>query len=232
MRDSELRAFQRTYGLLGERERRTVPLGSGSRIAPTGNGDGRLKVIGHASVFNSPSVEMRSKYGSFTEFIAPHAFDAVLSRNPDVLLTWDHDTSLPLARTTAGTLELSANAHGLRYYASVTPTSYAEDLRNLMSDGVVSQSSFTFTAAKGGEEWTTAEGEPNAIVRVIHEVGDLYDVCVCAQGAYPATDSALARTLFLRHGLERGYLRTNPDGVLAAAKFRAELELRRRRVLA
>ena len=55
------------------------------------------------------------------------------------------------ARTAAGSLELTSNAHGLRYFAEVTPTSYAADLRNLMADGVVTGSSFAFTVAPGGE---------------------------------------------------------------------------------
>jgi HK97 family phage prohead protease len=228
--NTDLQAFRRTYGEFGETERRTVPLAR-ARMTQTGDGSGRLKVVGHASVFNSPSVEMRSPRGRFTEFIAPHAFDAVLARKPDVLLTWDHDSSLALARTTAQTLELSANAHGLRYFATVTPTSYAEDLRALMQDGVVNQSSFTFTVAPDGEEWGTVEGDPHCIVRVIHEVGDLYDVCVCAHGAYAATDSGIARSLYLNYALQRGYLRANPDAKLRAAKLRADLELRRKRLL-
>jgi uncharacterized protein len=223
--------FRRQFGILGETERRTVPLAN-ARAKTAGDGSGRLHVVGHASVFNSPSVEMRSHRGTFTEFIAPHAFDAVLARKPDVLLNWDHDSSLALARTTAGTLELSANSHGLRYFASVTPTSYAEDLRNLMNDGVVNQSSFTFTVAPGGEEWSHVAGEPNSIVRVIHEVGDLFDVCVCSQGAYPATDSGIARSLYLTYALQRGYLARNPDATLRAAKLRADLELRRRKLTA
>jgi HK97 family phage prohead protease len=149
--ERDLVAFARTYGSPGERERRTVPL-TQARARTSGGGDGRLKISGHAAVFDTPSVEMRTSYGRFVEFIDRHAFDHVLTKQPDVLLTWDHSTTLPLARTSAGTLELSTNSHGLRYFASVTPTSYSDDLRNLMNDGVVSQSSFLFTVAPDGEQ--------------------------------------------------------------------------------
>ena len=108
-----LAEFRRVYGTLGETERRTFPLAH-ARVKNTGTADGRLKVIGHAAVFNSPSVELTSRAGSFTEYIAPGAFDDVLRTNPDVLLLWDHNTLYPLARTSASTLELSVNSHGLR----------------------------------------------------------------------------------------------------------------------
>jgi HK97 family phage prohead protease len=220
-----LQAFRRTYGLLGERERRTFTLASGSRVAAVGDDPTRLKVVGHAAVFNSPSVEMRAAPGTFIEYIAPGAFDKVLRSKPDVVLTWDHSTLYPLARTTAGTLELTVNKHGLRYFGTCSRTSYAEDLRQLMQDGVVSESSFTFTVARDGEEWRSSGDQ---VVRTIREVSGLYDVCVCVAGAYPATDSAVARSLFIQHGLDQGFLRSNPDTALRAAKLRADLELRRR----
>jgi HK97 family phage prohead protease len=225
MHDADLAAFRRTYGLLGETERRSVPLTRG-KVTESGSGDGRLKIVGHAAVFNSPSVELASPLGKFVERIAPHAFDRVLASKPDTLLTWDHSTLYPLARTSAGTLELSVNAHGLRYFASVTPTSYAEDLRSLMNDGVVNESSFTFTVAPDGQTWEERNG---VVTRTITKVQDLFDVCVTCSGAYPATDSGIARTLMLDYALSRGFIRKNPDGALAAAKLKADLELRRRR---
>lgn len=226
MRDSDIAAFRRTYGALGEHERRTFPIAR-AKMTQTGSGDGRLKIVGHAAVFNSPSVEMRSPLGSFVERIAPHAFDTVLKSKPDCILTWDHSTLYPLARTSAGTLELSSNAHGLRYFATCSPTSYAEDLRALMNDGVVSQSSFTFSVAKGGESW---DNLGSVVTRTITNVGELFDVCVCAAGAYPATDSAVARKLVLDYALQRGFIRQDPDAALRIARAKAELELRRRRL--
>jgi HK97 family phage prohead protease len=225
VRDADLPAFRRTYGVVGDKERRVVPL-ERVKMTNTGNGDGRLKVIGHAAVFNSPSVEMRGPVGSFIERIHPRAFDNVLRRNPDVVLTWDHNTLYPLARTSAGTLELSVNSHGLRYFATCSPTSYAEDLRTLMKDGVVSESSFTFRVAPGGEDWQLEDG---IVTRTIHEIGDLYDVCVCVAGAYPATDSGIARKLYVDYATSRGLLNQHPDAAARIARAKAELDLRRRR---
>jgi phage head maturation protease len=103
LRDAELRSFTRSYGTVGGSERRTVALAEPSARV-SGGGDGRLHVKGHASVFNSPSVELQGRYGKFVETIQRHAFDEVLRTSPDVLLTWDHDTKFALARTTAGNL--------------------------------------------------------------------------------------------------------------------------------
>lgn len=227
MSNADLQLFKRTFGELGATEQRSFPLARAA-VKNSGDGSGRLKISGHAAVFNSPSVEMASPFGTFVERISPHAFDNVLARNPSVILTWDHLTHMPLARTN-GTLELSVNAHGLRFYAVCSRTSYAEDLRNLMADGIVSESSFLFSVAKGGETWEDRGGQ---VLRTIHEVGNLYDVCVTVAGAYPATDSGIARSLFVDYALQRNYLRTNPDVALRAARLRADIELRRRRLSA
>lgn len=205
----------------GAIERRTAPLLNVS-ARNSATGDGRIKLIGHASVFGSPSVEMQTPLGAFTEYIQPGAFDAVLRTAPDVLLLWDHDPGKPLARTTAGTLELRTNPIGLRYFASITPTSYAEDLRSLMSDGVITGSSFSFRVAPGGEDWST---EGSRVVRRITEISDLYDVTVTSSPAYPAADSALVRSRAINYATERGYLPANPDVSLRVAKLRAELRV-------
>jgi HK97 family phage prohead protease len=193
------------------------------------SGNGRLHVKGHASVFNSPSVELQGRYGNFVETISHHAFDTVLRTQPDVLLTWDHNTLYPLARTTAGNHELSVNAHGLRFFASCTPTSYAEDLRSLMADGVVSEASFLFSVAEDGQDWQVRDG---VLHRTITNVGNLYDVCVCASGAYPGADSEIARSIYLNYALAHSFIATNPDGALRKAQKLAELRSRRRKLAA
>ena len=171
--------FQRSFGVLGGSERRTVHLAD-QRVKPTNDG-GRLRVQGYASVFNSPSVEMTSKRGRFIEYIDRNAFARVLSRNPDVLLTWDHDSRFTLARTPR-TLELTTDVKGLRFFGLAARTSYAEDLRALDEDGIVTEASFLFSVAPGGETW---ENRGDQTVRTITDVGDLFDVCVCAEACIP-----------------------------------------------
>jgi HK97 family phage prohead protease len=225
---AEISAFRAAFGVLGEQERRAFRTERAS-VKESGAGDGRMKVKGYASVFDSPSLEMTSPLGNFIEFIDPHAFDDVLARKPDVLFTIDHDTRLVLARTWAGTLELSTNAHGLMYFARVSDVSYARDLKTLMTDGVITQSSFLFTIAPGGETWDVADNS-ETVTRTITKVGELYDVCCCAAGCYSQTSSGLARSIALEYARERGYLHADDQ---TAAKRRAELqlELRKRRLL-
>ncbi|MGH7487029.1 MAG: HK97 family phage prohead protease, partial [bacterium] len=107
MNAAEVAAFSRTYGVIGEAERRTFPLAR-STMKASGDGSDRWTIVGHASVFGQPSTELRSALGSFTEYVMPGAFDAVLQRRPDCVLTWDHDTQKPLARSSAGSLELTS----------------------------------------------------------------------------------------------------------------------------
>jgi phage head maturation protease len=95
-----------------------------------------------------------------------------------------------------------------------------------MNDGVLNESSFTFTVAADGQDWNERDG---VVTRTITRVSNLYNVCVCSAGAYPATDSGIARTLYLEYAQKRGFIRHNPDGALATARLKAELELRRRR---
>jgi uncharacterized protein len=146
---------------------------------------------------------MRSPFGNFIEKIAPGAFDDVLRTNPDVLFTWDHDTSLVLARTGAGNLELRTDARGLRYFAEMANTTYARDLQELMRTGVIAQSSFLFRVAPDGEDWHVQPDR--TVLRTISRIAELLDVCVTASGAYPNTDSALARTA-IQYAVSRNFI--------------------------
>lgn len=211
-REAELRSFQQAYGKFGDMERRTFSHRVGETrqagTTETGANDGTLQVVGYAAVFGKPSVELRSAFGGFTEYIDRHAFDEVLGTNPDVILTWDHDSRWPLGRTRNGTLELRTDGDGLRYYSRVAPTSYAADLKVLMDGGYLDQSSFLFRVAPGGEDWEVVEdADGNEVVqRTITNVGGLFDVCVCCAGAYPDTSSGIARTLAFEYALELGYI--------------------------
>jgi HK97 family phage prohead protease len=169
-------------GLQPAREQRILPL-EDVEWRKSGAGDGQLTVRGHAAVFNRLSLDL----GGFRERIAPDAFTAALDRNPDVHALWDHDTKYVLARTKNKTLDLREDPQGLHFWAKVADTSYAKDLRLLMERGDVDQASFAFTVAR--DEWTTDDHEN--VTRTILEVGELYDVTITAQGAYPQTDAAV-----------------------------------------
>lgn len=192
--------FERRYGVFGKQERRELPIVN-DEVRDSGAGDGQFTMRGHAAVFDQWSLDL----GGFREKIAPSAFDEVLSRNPDAWLLWDHDTRYVLARTSNKTLELRLDPRGLHYWARVAPTSYAADLRVLMERGDIDQASFAFTVAK--DEWRiTGEGDDERVERTILEVADLYDVTVTAMGAYPQTDSQVARERAVDYATRTGRL--------------------------
>jgi Escherichia/Staphylococcus phage prohead protease len=144
-------------------------------------------IRGHAAVFNT-----WTDLGVFRERVAKAAFDDVLTRDPHVIHTIDHDPGRTLSSTRNKTLELRTDPKGLHFWSRVKPTSYALDLRMNLEDGTIDQSSFAFTVKR--DEWN--EREDGTLERTILEVGELYDVTTTAMGAYPTTDSQIAmRTL-------------------------------------
>ncbi len=192
---------------MGTIEQRVLPI-EGVEWRESGAAAGEMTVRGHAAVCDRLSLDL----GGFRERIAKGAFTNVLDRGPDLHAVWDHDTRYVLARTKNRTLELREDPAGLHFWARVAPTSYADDLRVLMERGDVDGASFAFTVER--DNWEIDEREN--VTRTILEVRDLYDVTVCAQGAYPQADSALVRSLRTRmqSEIQAGHLPAGAEAVL------------------
>lgn len=163
-------------------------------------GDGSFTIAGHAAVVGQETVlgEIPGLV-RVREIIEPAAFDPVLATNPDVHLNINHDMHYAMARTRVqgiGALELSMDSIGLRDFARVSPDiSFVRDLAIQMKTGVIDQQSFSFTIAHEKRS-EVDDGEMIDVLYTIQEIGQLYDVCICAQGAYSQTDSHLhARSL-------------------------------------
>jgi HK97 family phage prohead protease len=171
-----------------DREIRVLPL-EGLEIRHSGRPNEGFTLRGYAAVYNQASHDL----GGFTEQIAEGAFDEVLASDPDVHLTWDHDTRYVAARTKNNTLSLSSDTHGLLIDAQVGNYTWAKDLRSALERGDIDQGSFSFTVADGGDEF--AADDDGNVTRTIRNVGGLYDVTVTAQGAYPQTSMAAVRSL-------------------------------------
>jgi HK97 family phage prohead protease len=143
----------------------------------------------------SPAVYGQTSHdlGGFREQIAPGAFEEVLATDPDVHLTWDHDTRYVAARTKNNTLHLESDSTGLFMDAQVGNYTWAKDLRTALERGDINQGSFAFNVAPEGDSFAVDDDEN--VMRTISNIGALYDVTVTAQGAYPQTSLAAVRSL-------------------------------------
>lgn len=160
-------------------QRRSVP----ALFEVRTQGDAGQGIRGLAAVYNSLSENL----GGFREKIAPGAFESVLNTNPDVRALFNHDPNLVLARTANGTLRLHEDERGLVYEADIAPTSIGNDVLAWVARGDVTQSSFAFRLASGGDTWEE-DADTGALIRTIHQFSALFDVSPVTYPAYVATD--------------------------------------------
>ena len=161
-----------------ERQTRSIPVNYEMRSE-----DGNPVIEGYFAVYNS-LYEIAS---GMSESIAPGAFQNSLSG--DIRMLINHDTAMVVGRTTAHTLELRDDTHGLWARAAVNPKdSAAMDAHARVERGDVSQASIGFEIIKedteiredGSVHWTIREA-------VLHEVS------ICTFPAYEETNIS-ART--------------------------------------
>lgn len=152
-------------------------------LDPETRADGSgLKLSGHAAVFNSESRDL-----GFRETIRPGAFKRALSRpETDVYLLFGH-AGQPLARQSAGNLELREDGRGLAFNATLANTTLARDLVELVRAGVVQSMSFAFSVTPAGYTERTVNGER---LREIHSIDQIYEISAVTEPAYEATDVA------------------------------------------
>lgn len=139
--------------------------------------EGPKVIEGYFAVFNSETELWKGAY----EEIAPGAFDDTI--NDDIRALINHDTTLVLGRTTAGTLELRADNKGL--HGKITINEKDTDAMNLyerVQRGDVNQCSFGFTITSEKTEWR----DDGSVKWTIEKV-QLYEVSVCTFPAYEDT---------------------------------------------
>ena len=158
------------------------------RVAePTGDSKSPGTLTGYAAVFDSLS----EKIFGFYEKIAKGAFAESLKRGDDVRAFIEHEGGLnTLGRSTAGTLKIKEDSHGLRSTIVLPNTQAGRDMPELINRGDLTQMSFGFRVPKGGDEWIEGKNG-DADVRILTQV-DLFDVSVVALPAYPETDVQVA----------------------------------------
>jgi HK97 family phage prohead protease len=170
------------------------------------NADKPPVMIGYASVFNSDSENL----GGFIERVAPEAFDWTLKQKPDVRALIDHDSSLVLGRTKAGTLRLSVDNKGLKAEIDPPDTSYARDLMVSMERGDVSQMSFGFRVLE--DSWDDLDKEvARRILRKLDLDGG--DVSIVTYPAYRATKVSVRALETLKAAVCPNIVKPDPEQV-------------------
>lgn len=178
-----------------------------ARMADTsGTGDGTYTFTGRAVVYDQRTTLYDGElFGGRTiirETVAPGALTDVLASGPTVHLNHGHDMKTAMARATSfgehglvnrGGMKLWETEAGLDVFARLNPED--PDVHRLhvkMADGIVDQMSFAFWI---GEERVEVEYEENIDLLVVdytvEKISGLFDVCACAQGAYPTTSADL-----------------------------------------
>ena len=139
---------------------------------------GNLTIEGYFAVFDS-NYEIAP---GLSESVAPGAFSDTISGDIRALI--NHDTTLVLGRTKAGTLELREDSHGLWGKIAINPNDGdAMNLYERVKRGDVDQCSFGFDITD--EEYEhRADGTDHWTIKGVK----LYEVSVCTFPAYRETE--------------------------------------------
>jgi HK97 family phage prohead protease len=143
-----------------------------------------MKLVGMVA-FNSVSHDL----GGFVEVIKPLAFSDSLSSAEPIKAIVEHNHDLLLGKTTSGTLELKETTAGLEVTIHLSESIQAhKDIYEQVKRGDLDSLSFGFNASE--ENWDHDVSPPTRFILKAR----LYEVTVCAVGAYPA-NKIDARTL-------------------------------------
>ena len=185
-----------------DREYRSMEL----RVLP---GEESYIVEGYASTFE-PYVLFSQDGIDYSERIAPTAFDdADLS---DVVFRVDH-TGPVYARSSAGTVELWHDDHGLGQRTNLGKTQRARELYADIQAGNYPKMSFAFTVAENGDSY-----DRETHTRTISRIAKVFDVSPVSFPANPGTELGVST---------RDYF----NGVIEAEKAeRLECEKRERQI--
>ena len=159
-----------------DREYREMEL----RVAERNEADEKSYMVeGYASTFE-PYVMFRYEGIDYYEQIDPKAFDdADMS---DVVFRVDHAGSV-YARTSAGTVNLWVDEHGLGQRTDLSKTQKARELFDDIEAGNYPKMSFAFTVAEDGDRYDKATH-----TRVIERIAKVFDVSPVSFPANPTTE--------------------------------------------
>lgn len=139
----------------------------------------QYRVEGYASTFEP--YELGEFDGeTFFERIEPTAFEGCDMN--DVVFRVDHEGAV-YARTSAGTLTVNTDDHGLHIEADLSRTPNSRALYDEIKAGNYPQMSFAFTVPDGGDHF-----DKESRTRVISSIKKLYDVSPVSFPANPGTE--------------------------------------------
>ena len=163
---------------MADREKRQMR--TASTAFTTRDDGGALAIEGYFAVFDS----VYEIAQGMSESIAQGAFDNTLSGDIRALI--NHDTTLVLGRTKAGTLQLRTDSHGLWGHIDINPNDTdAMNLYNRVQRGDVDQCSFGFDIVSEETDFR----DDGSVHWTIKEVV-LYEVSPCTFPAYEETNIA------------------------------------------
>ena len=162
-----------------EREFRNMDL----RVLEEQNEENEYYVEGYASTFE-PYVLFTIDGVDYSERIEPTAFDnADLT---DVVFRVDHEGPV-YARTSAGTVELWHDEHGLGQKTNLGMTQRARELFADIKAGNYPKMSFAFSVAEGGDSY-----DRETHTRTISRIAKVYDVSPVSFPANPGTELSVS----------------------------------------
>jgi uncharacterized protein len=150
--------------------------------------DGSVKLAGMPIVYGKRSEDI-----GFYEYIDAGAATKALKRS-DVRGLYGHnsDSLLPLGRQSAKTLRLKETDEGVT--VEIDPPQrnpFVDALIESIERGDISEMSFAFVVADGGDNWVFPKDWTQPATRHITELEEIFDVSYVAYAAYNDTSVAL-----------------------------------------
>lgn len=135
--------------------------------------DGKPRVEARAIVFDSWSVDL----GGFKERMRPGSVEL----DADLVALFDHDTSMVLGRTSAGTMEVRRDEAGVAFSAYPPDTTWARDLLVSMERGDIKGCSYRMLVDE--DTWYVQDGEVRRDVLKAR----ISELTITSMPAYPQT---------------------------------------------
>lgn len=168
-----------------DREYRSMEL----RALPPEEGEEKRYIVeGYASTFD-PYTLMTLDGVDYKEKIEPTAFDE--ADLTDVVFRLEHEGRV-YARSSAGTVELSTDEHGLAVRVDLSKTPTARDVFADIEAGNYPKMSFAFTVADDGDAYDKATH-----TRTISRIAKVFDVSPVSFPANPGTELSVSTRAYL-----------------------------------